>query len=412
MELAAQAEAVWWLLCVGFLFLGLVGLALIEAGMSRSAFTEAALIKNVVQFALASICWWLLGHGFSFGHVDYGFLGVELYGGKDWAGTLIPLQATAFGFVGVSVFFIINGAVAERATYTLYFVLTCVLLLFAWPVVVSWTWGKGWLYNMADQFMDHGGCATVHLFAGTVALVGVLFVKPRSGRFEGESFALSNTVLLTLGTIFYFIHLCFLNALVAPSITTKGYAMFNTWLGAGMAAITACLLGSFIWKRVETQFVLILRSFIAGAVIMSSIADNVAGWESFCSGVVAGVLFIVTYWLEERLGVDDVTLVLPTHLVPGLVGTFCVGLWNNDMGGFHNNTGLLLGTQLAGLVSIFFWALAFGIGIFGFLYLLEFLVTAADLQQGVENATLTPLGFKAGMETANPEEGGVEMVKF
>lgn len=412
MELAAQAEAVWWLLCVGFLFLGLVGLALIEAGMSRSAFTEAALIKNVVQFALASICWWLLGHGFSFGHVDYGFLGVELYGGKDWAGTLIPLQATAIGFVGVSVVFIINGAVAERATYTLYFVLTCVLLLFAWPVVVSWTWGKGWLYNMADQFMDHGGCATVHLFAGTVALVGVLFVKPRSGRFEGESFALSNTVLLTLGTIFYFIHLCFLNALVAPSITTKGYAMFNTWLGAGMAAITACLLGSFIWKRVETQFVLILRSFIAGAVIMSSIADNVAGWESFCSGVVAGVLFIVTYWLEERLGVDDVTLVLPTHLVPGLVGTFCVGLWNNDMGGFHNNTGLLLGTQLAGLVSIFFWALAFGIGIFGFLYLLEFLVTAADLQQGVENATLTPLGFKAGMETANPEEGGVEMVKF
>jgi len=412
MELAAQAEAVWWLLCVGFLFLGLVGLALIEAGMSRSAFTEAALIKNVVQFALASICWWLLGHGFSFGHVDYGFLGVELYGGKDWAGTLIPLQATAFGFVGVSVVFIINGAVAERATYTLYFVLTCVLLLFAWPVVVSWTWGKGWLYNMADQFMDHGGCATVHLFAGTVALVGVLFVKPRSGRFEGESFALSNTVLLTLGTIFYFIHLCFLNALVAPSITTKGYAMFNTWLGAGMAAITACLLGSFIWKRVETQFVLILRSFIAGAVIMSSIADNVAGWESFCSGVVAGVLFVVTYWLEERLGVDDVTLVLPTHLVPGLVGTFCVGLWNNDMGGFHNNTGLLLGTQLAGLVSIFFWALAFGIGIFGFLYLLEFLVTAADLQQGVENATLTPLGFKAGMETANPEEGGVEMAKF
>lgn len=410
MELEAQAEAVWWLLCVGFLFLGLVGLALIEAGMSRSAFTEAALIKNVVQFALASICWWLLGHGFSFGHVDYGFLGVELFGGKDWADTLVPLQATAMGFVGVSVVFIINGAVAERATYTLYFVLTCVLLLFAWPVVVSWAWGQGWLYNMDNRFMDNGGCATVHLFAGTVALVGVLFVKSRSGRYEGESFTMANTVLLTLGTIFYFIHLCFLNALRATSITTKGYAMFNTWLGAGMAAITACLIGSCIWKKVETQFVLILRSFIAGAVIMSSIADNVAGWESFCSGVVAGLLFIVTYWLEERLGVDDVTLVLPTHLIPGLVGTFCVGLWNNDMGGFHNNSGLLLGTQLAGLVSIFCWALAFGIGIFGFLYLLEFLVVAADLQQGVENATLTPLGFKTELKSASPEE--VELAKI
>jgi Amt family ammonium transporter len=406
LELAAQAEALWWLLCVGFLFLGLVGLSLIEAGMSRSAFTEAALIKNVVQFALASICWWLLGQGFSFGHVDFGFLGVEQFGGKGWEDTLTPLTATAIGFVGVSVVFIINGAVAERATYTLYFVMTCVLLLFAWPVVVAWNWGKGWLYNMADQFMDDGGCATVHLFAGTVALAGVLFVKSRPGRYEREPFTMANTVLLTLGTVFYFIHLCFLNALIAPSITTKGYAMFNTWLGAGMSAITACLIGSFIWKKVETQFIIILRGFIAGAVIMSSIADNVAGWESFCSGVIAGVIFIVTYWLEERLGVDDMTLVLPTHLVPGIVGTFCVGLWNNDMGGFHNNTGLLLGTQLAGLVAIFFWALAFGIGIFGFLYLLEFLVMGKDLQEGVETATLTPLGFKS----ASPEE--IELAKL
>ena len=408
-ELAEQAEAVWWLFCVGFFFLGLVGLALIEAGMGRSAFTEAALIKNVVQFALASICWWLLGYGFGFGHVDFGFLGVELYGGKNWDNSLIPLKATAIGFVGVSVVFIINGAVAERVTYTLYFVLTCVLLLFAWPVVVAWNWGHGWLFDMADRFMDDGGCAAVHLFAGAVALAGLIFTKSRPGRSNPEPFNLANTVLFTIGTIFYFIHLCFLNALFAPTITTKGYAMFNTWLGAGVSALTACLIGSCIWKRVETQYIIILRSFIAGAVIMSSIADNVAGWESFCSGVVAGLIFVITYWVEERLSVDDVTLVLPTHLVPGVVGTFCVGLWNNDMGGFHNNTGLLLGTQLAGLVSIFFWALAFGIGIFGFLYLLEFLEMSPDLQDSVLDVNMTPLGFKSAVEPGTEE---VEMAKL
>ena len=43
-------------------------------------------------------------------------------------------------------------------------------------VVVAWTWGGGWLYNIFDVgIMDFAGSGIVHLTGGVAGLAGAVF---------------------------------------------------------------------------------------------------------------------------------------------------------------------------------------------------------------------------------------------
>ena len=375
-----------------------VGLSLIEAGLSRPGNSQAVLVKNLAQFGIGGLCWWLLGFGFGFGNLDGGYLGKEQFAGVGWKNTLSSLHATTVGFIGISVVFIINCAISERTQLHIYFLLSFVVMLFAWPVVVAWGWGGGWLFGLNVPFKDDGGVCTVHLFAGTFALAGVLCTQSRIGRWTtapAPKFKFSNPSLLTAGTILYFIHLCFVNALRAPNVLHRGMAIFNTWLAAGVAALVAALLGNVLDKKIQSQFLFVQRGFIAGAVGVASVADNCAGWEAFCVGVVTGVCFIATLYALNKLQVDDVAYVTAVHFVPGLIGTFWVGLWDNQSGGFHWASGEQLGSQLAGELSVFGWAAFFAVILFGFGLLMGMLKVSDPVQlNGLDKCALTLEGFQ------------------
>lgn len=53
---------------------------------------------------------------------------------------------------------------------------------FVYPVVVAWTWGKGWLDEMG--FKDFAGSGVVHLTGGISGLIGAIIVGPRLGKFK------------------------------------------------------------------------------------------------------------------------------------------------------------------------------------------------------------------------------------
>jgi Amt family ammonium transporter len=53
---------------------------------------------------------------------------------------------------------------------------------FVYPVVVAWTWGKGWLDQMG--FKDFAGSGVVHLTGGISGLIGAIIVGPRLGKFK------------------------------------------------------------------------------------------------------------------------------------------------------------------------------------------------------------------------------------
>lgn len=51
---------------------------------------------------------------------------------------------------------------------------------FIYPVVVSWSWGGGWLD--VRGYKDFAGSGNVHLVGGTAGLVGCLLTGPRHGK--------------------------------------------------------------------------------------------------------------------------------------------------------------------------------------------------------------------------------------
>ena len=53
-----------------------------------------------------------------------------------------------------------------------------------YPVVVSWTWGSGWLYQIG--YVDFAGSSVVHLAGATCALVLAVLVGPRTGKFSSS----------------------------------------------------------------------------------------------------------------------------------------------------------------------------------------------------------------------------------
>ena len=110
---------------------------------------------------------------------------------------------------------IVSGAVAERCKFVAYLAYTTALTAFIYPVVVHWAWSsEGWLSAWVDEkkqpflkangFMDFAGSGVVHMTGGAAALMGSIFLGPRTGRFTPTGSVVDmpghSTVLAALGT--------------------------------------------------------------------------------------------------------------------------------------------------------------------------------------------------------------------
>lgn len=358
------------------------------------------MVKNAAQFGLGMMVWWVVGFAFAFGDPDGGFLGTKYWAGDEWRGSQLGAEAAIVGLIGISVVYIINGTIAERTQLIPYLLFTFFVMIFAWPVVVSWSWGGGWQDKMAIAFEDIGGVAVVHIFAGSFALVSALVLDKRAGRWIPDSqvpaFTYNSPPLLAIGTLLYFIHLCFLNAYRADTLIARGRAVFNTWLCAGTTALTTTLLGTFSNKSVENHFATVLRGFIGGAVLISGVAWNVDGWAAFTFGVFGGLVLVASLFLVEYFHIDDVTQSISVHFTMGLMGCFGVGLWDNSRGGFHDNDGELIGSQLGSELAITAWSSIWAVALFGLCKFLKVLRVPETVQaQGYNSSVLTLKGFEA-----------------
>lgn len=70
----------------------------------------------------------------------------------------------------------------ERVRFEVNFIIVPIISAIVYPVVVSWIWGKGWLYQMG--YVDFAGSSVVHLAGAISALAVSICVGKRSGRFE------------------------------------------------------------------------------------------------------------------------------------------------------------------------------------------------------------------------------------
>ena len=83
-------NVVWTLIAGILVFVMQAGFALVEAGLTRAKNTSNIMMKNVMDFVIGSVCFWIIGSAFMFGATKAGFIGTDGFfmdifnTGDDW----------------------------------------------------------------------------------------------------------------------------------------------------------------------------------------------------------------------------------------------------------------------------------------------------------------------------------------
>lgn len=366
-------NTVWVLLAAFLVFFMQAGFAMVETGFTRAKNAGNIIMKNMMDFAVGSVVFWLLGFGIMFGVSYLGLFGTTGFAVSDTfdhLGLSIPIWAflifqTVFAATAAT---IVSGAMAERTKFVSYLIYSLVISALIYPVVGHWIWGGGWLFERG--MIDFAGSTVVHSVGGWAALVGAILIGPRVGKYskEGKPNAIPGHSI-TLGALGVFI-LWFgwfgFNPGSTLSGTTPDIALIavNTNLAAACGAITAMLVTWIKYKKPDVS--LTLNGALAGLVAITAGCAAVSPFGAALIGLLAGVLVVLSVeFFDKVLHIDDPVGAISVHGVCGAFGTAMVGLLALDGGLFYGGDGSLLITQLIGIVSVFAWTGVTSLILFG-----------------------------------------------
>lgn len=373
MDLSMAIDTMWVILASILVFFMNLGFASLEAGFARSKNTVNILSKNFIVFAVSSLGFLLLGWGLMFGG-DNPFIGTKglfiLTGDIDEnIYTLVANVPFWLKFFFQLVFCgtaatIVSGAVAERVKYLSFIIFSFILTLIIYPIVGHWIWGGGFLSVMG--FKDFAGSTVVHSVGGWAALAGVLVLGPRFGKYgkDGKSKPIPghNMSLATIGLFVLWFGWFGFNPGSTMSMSNPGdvaHILMTTNTAAIAGVITSTAVSwIFIGKP---DLGMTINGCLAGLVAVTAGCAYFDILGSLIIGSIAGVIVVFAAILFDKMKIDDPVGATSVHLVNGVFGTICVGLFAKEgvtslsvVNGLFNGGGLsLLGTQLIGILAVF-----------------------------------------------------------
>ncbi|MBN1435561.1 MAG: ammonium transporter [Sedimentisphaerales bacterium] len=396
-DLAALEESmqmnlniVWTCVAAFLVFFMQAGFAMVEAGFTRAKNAVNILMKNLMDFSIGTLVFFLLGFGLMFGVTSSGWLGGSEFGltnlltngdtvgdGSSWNYTFMIFQ-TVFAATAAT---IVSGAMAGRTKFKSYLIYSVVICAVIYPIFGKWAWGSlllgddgaGWLENLSTGFCDFAGSTVVHSVGGWLALAGAIVLGPRIGKYgpDGRPRAIPghNLTLAALGVFILWFGWFGFN----PGSTTVGDGEIGriavtTNLAAAAGAVLAMITSWIIGKKPDASMA--LNGALAGLVAITAPCYTVTPMGAIMIGVIAGVLVVLSViFIDTVLKIDDPVGAVSVHGVCGLFGTLACGLFNAEkvLGIGESNGGLFygggfaqLGSQLIGAGSAFIWA--FGLG--------------------------------------------------
>jgi len=380
--LAGKIDAVWVIVAAALVFLMQAGFKSLEVGMVRRKHIETVAIKNVIDWAVASIIFFLVGFGVMFGKSDNGFWGTSLFSNFHLGNVANgnPLGEVFFmfqlAFAGTSMT-IVSGAMSERTGFIPYMSISVIIALLIYPVFGNWAWGnlffadnKCWLADLG--FIDFAGSSVVHSVGAWVSLAGLILIGPRIGRFnpDGSPREITpfNIPYATLGLFLLWIGWWGFNGGSTLAFNEKvGSIILNTNIAGATAAITAyfhCLL----FQKKQGIYEKIIGGALGGLVAITASPHLQNPFTSILIGMAAGVMHNFAYEFLLRKGIDDAVGAIPVHGFCGVLGTLLVVISPEIMfanGGFSISAVLKqLGVQLIGAVACFAWAFSVSFGAF------------------------------------------------
>jgi len=381
-ELQANLNMVWTCVAAFLVFFMQAGFAMVETGFTRAKNVVNIIMKNLMDFCIGSVAFFVVGFGVMFGSNTTGWFGLSdfmldlaPYGDTfdtQWPFTFLIFQ-TVFAATAAT---IVSGAMAERTRFISYLIYSLVISAVIYPVSGSWAWNSlytsgtsGWLESLG--FLDFAGSSVVHSVGGWLALAGAIVIGPRIGKYgpDGKARAIPghNMALGALGVFILWLGWFGFNA---GSTTTGdgmiGYIAVTTNMGGAAGALGAMFTAWVIFKKPEGSMT--LNGVLAGLVSVTAPCDSVSPVGAIALGFIGGVLVVLSIiYIDRVLKVDDPVGAISVHGVCGLWGTISCGLFNLESGLFYGGGLHQLGVQALGAAAIFAWA--FGTGLILFLAL-------------------------------------------
>lgn len=389
---AATAESVqtnlnvvWTLVAAILVFLMQAGFALVETGFTRAKNAANIMMKNLMDFAVGSLAFYVLGAALMFGAsksagwLGWGGLGMPSLGAGEgvWDWTFLFFQ-TMFAATAAT---IVSGAVAERIEFKSYLIYSALVSAVVYPISGHWMWGslageasQGWLEALG--FHDFAGSTVVHSVGGWIALAGAMMLGPRIGKYRHDGKANPipghSLVLGTLGVLLLWIGWFGFNpGSYTAGIGSIGRVAMTTNLAACAGTIAALVTAWIIMKKPDLTMA--LNGSLAGLVAITAPCDQVTCNAAIVIGLVAGVLVVLSVFAMDRIHIDDPVGAVSVHCVNGVWGTLAVGLFaapealgygNTMVGLFYGGGFKYLGVQALGAGATCVWAFGTGLAIF------------------------------------------------
>lgn len=400
-ELQTNLNIVWTCVAAFLVFFMQAGFAMVETGFTRAKNAVNILMKNLMDFSVGSLAFFLVGFGLMFG-VSNGFFGTTLFAlsgveqGGGWNWTFLIFQ-TVFAATAAT---IVSGAMAERTKFVGYLIYSVMISLFIYPIFGSWAWGGlldggGWLEKIG--FLDFAGSTVVHSIGGWLALAGAIVLGPRLGKYgpdrKPKAITGHNMPLAALGVFILWLGWFGFN----PGSTTTGsgligYIAVTTNLAAAAGSVAAMLTAWAIFKKADASMT--LNGALAGLVGITAGCNCVSPIGAIVIGGVAGVLVVLAViFIDYVLKIDDPVGAISVHGVCGAWGTLAVGLLDTKLGLFYGGGLKQLGIQSIGVATAFVWA--FGIGMLLFYIISKTIGLRVSKDEEIKGLDLGEHGMEA-----------------
>jgi Amt family ammonium transporter len=374
-EFTVSIDTMWILVAAVLVMFMQPGFALVEAGFTRSKNTVNILMKNLIDFAIGSLVFWIIGYTLMYGEDIGGFLGkISLFFGSEEVNGVPDMASLMFQTVfAATAATIVSGAVAERTHFAAYLIFSMVITAVIYPISGHWVWGGGWLSSLETPFHDFAGSTVVHSVGAWVGLAGAVIIGPRIGKYtkEGKARAIPGQSL-ALGALGVFI-LWFgwfgfnpgsqLAAAGSENATAISHIFITTNLAAAAGAVTAMFVTWIKYKRPGLS--LTLNGALAGLVAITAGCDTVSPGGAAIIGVLAGTLLVFgVEFIDKKLRIDDPVGAISVHGLNGAMGTLAVGLFSTSNGLFYGGGAGQLVSQLTGVAAVGVWAMGLGFLLF------------------------------------------------
>ncbi|MCR5218387.1 ammonium transporter [Treponema sp.] len=388
-ELATQISSVsgdiwsvWFLAGAALVFWMQAGFAMVEAGFTRAKNTGNIIMKNLMDFCIGTVMWFIIGSSLMLSYTDPvtgevskgiwsvigkpGFSVFSEYASFDFSGFVFNLVFCATTAT------IVSGAMAERTKFSTYCLYSAIISGIIYPVEAHWVWGGGFLAQMG--FHDYAGSACIHMVGGICALIGAWLLGPRIGKFvknkagkvtKVNGFPGSNIAMGALGVFILWLGWYGFNGAAATDVPTLGSIFLTTTVAPAVATVTAMI---FTWiKYGKPDVSMCLNASLAGLVAITAPCDVTDCAGAAIIGLVAGLLVIFGIWLLDHiLHIDDPVGAVGVHMMNGIWGTIAVGLFATESapgfalagikeGVFYGGGLSQLGLQLEGMGIIILW---------------------------------------------------------